>query len=75
MPRDEYSIFAFGMPTYRDAKDAIFGTTPAFKIENTDNVIETKKQPPKQEEKMQKQKPTKKMESVVKNYIQTLLTD
>jgi hypothetical protein len=69
MPRDECSIFAFGVPTYRDAKEAFFGTTPALKIENTDNV----KQPPKQEEK--KQKPHKKMESVVRKYIQALLVD
>jgi hypothetical protein len=68
MPRDEKSIFAFGIPTYREAKDAFLGTTPALKIENTENVVETKKQPPKQ-------KPYKKMESVVRKYIHTLLTE
>lgn len=70
MPRDEHSIFAFGMPSYQDSKEAFLGITPKLKVTNPDNEKEVKKMPPKEK----KQKPIKKNGEVVKNYIINLLT-
>jgi hypothetical protein len=72
MPREEHSIFAFGVPTFKDVKESFLGITPPLKIENNDNVKEIKKQPPK-EDKPKVKKP--KNEPIVKNYIQSILTD
>lgn len=70
MPRDEQSIFAWGMPTYKDAKESYLGITPALKIVNSDNEVTKKTDPPKP-----KPKAKKKKDAVVKNYILSLLTN
>jgi hypothetical protein len=68
MPRDEQSIFAWGMPSFQDAKESFLGTKPAMKIVNSDNEVTKKVDLPKPV------KPRKKKDAVVKNYILTLLT-
>ena len=70
MPRDEHSIFAFGMPTFQESKEAFLGTTPKLKVTNPDNEKEIPKTAPKEK----KQKAPKKNGEVVKNYIINLLT-
>lgn len=70
MPRDENSILKFGLPTYKEVKDAYFGTAPALKITEED----TPKQKPKPETKPEPKKIKEKKDKVVKNYILTLLT-
>jgi hypothetical protein len=70
MPRDEHSIFAFGMPSFQESKEAFLGITPKLKVSNPDNEKEENKMPPKEK----KDKPIKKNSQVVKNYIINLLT-
>jgi hypothetical protein len=69
MPRDDNSIFTFGMPSYKEAKDAYFGTAPALKI-----VEDVPKQKEKPETKPEPKKPKQKKDQVVKNYILQMLT-
>jgi hypothetical protein len=70
MPREEGSIFAWGMPTYQDAKESFLGTKPALKISNPDNEKDKKSEPPKEKKVTQR----KKKGAEVKNYIISLLT-
>jgi hypothetical protein len=70
MPRDEQSIFAWGMPSFQDAKESYLGTKPAMKIVNSDNEVTKKTDLPKPKKVI----PRKKKDAVVKNYILTLLT-
>jgi hypothetical protein len=71
MPRDENSVFAWGIPTYREAVDSFKGTKPAFKIVNSENEVTKKQDPPKEKKTI---KPRKKKGVEVKNYILSLLT-
>jgi hypothetical protein len=70
MPRDEHSIFSWGMPSYKDAKESFLGTTPALKVTDPENQKVKKSEPPKEK----KVRPMKKKGDVVKNHILSLLT-
>ena len=80
MPRDELSIFAFGMPSFKDAKESFLGTKPLLKISNPDNEVAgpEAKRPEAKVEAKPKAKPEakkpKKRGEVVKNHILSLLT-